>query len=336
MQITTIVLLMCLTLCGAVNVQATVESLDRSRTEFLLPLKLYGEHLIVVQGGLGGVPEQHLLIDTGAYPSAIDAEVAHKLRLKVNPGESRAFGRNIPAGATIIPQVEIGPIRAMGLPVIVEDLSKLSADLGIRIDALIGVDVLARVNFRVDYTEKELAFGAPDHLAFSAPIEPLRGMACVGVAIHGTVVRLLIDTGAAKTVLFTQRVPWLVAKAREDMRFTSLSGRLRLDEVRLDEVEIGGAKVAPGDVFLSDGANMAGMPFDGVMATRGGNFRRIAFDFENNIFSWDLDGTASPRRPLPNPQLTATQTGSTPAIAAAGSTADIQQDSLRGSGLESH
>ena len=216
----TTVLSLCLAMCGVVNVSAQ----NRTATLFLLPIKLYAEHLIVVQGGLGDLVERNLLIDTGTYPSAIDSEVARKLKLKVNRGESRALGQNIPAGAAIIPQIEVGPLRMQGWPVVVEDLSTISKALGVRVDALIGLDVLARASFQIDYVKKELSFGPPVQLAFTTPIVAEKAMAMVPMNIDGHVVRLLIDTGAAKTVLFTRRLPWLGSKSEWGKNFTSLSG----------------------------------------------------------------------------------------------------------------
>jgi|HubBroStandDraft_6_1064221.scaffolds.fasta_scaffold77956_2 predicted aspartyl protease len=301
MKKSTFVLSLWLTMFGVVNVFGA----SRSQTMFLLPLKLYGEHLIVVQGGLGNLADRNLLVDTGAYPSAIDIDVARKLKLQVKRGESRALGQNIPAGAAIISQVEIGPVQALGLPVVVEDLSALSAALGIRVDALIGLDVLARASFQIDYSGKELAFGPPVGLTFATPIEAERAMACVSMRISGHLVHLLVDTGAAKTVLFKQRVPWLASSQKAGQSFTSLSGRLVLNEVKASDAELGGIKIDARDVFLSDGANMAGMPFDGIMATWGAHLRKVSFDFEHDIFSWQADGVPAPGPQSPNSVITA-------------------------------
>jgi hypothetical protein len=81
---------------------------------------------------------------------------------------------------------------------------------------------------------------------------------------------------------------------------------------------------------------MAGMPFDGIMATWGGHFQKIAFDFETNRFSWEMDRAFLPPRPTPNTEVATSRSEAEPSNSSAGSTADIQQDALRGSGLDSH
>jgi len=298
----------CFLLAIAVNVSASVGS----RTEFILPLKLYGAHLVIVQGGLGGFGEQNLLVDTGAYPSAIDVEVARKLHLQVNPGKSRAVGQNIAAGGAIISQVEIGPVVAKGLPVVVEDLSALSRDLGVRVDGLIGLDVLARANFHIDYSEKELAFGDPDRLALAVPIESEAAMALVTMRINGHQIHLLLDTGAATTVLFAQRVPYLSGEKSREQRFTSLSGRFLLAKVKGAEAAIGSIQLDSENVFLVNGENMTAMPFDGIMATWTPQRRRIAFDFQHDVFSWSTD--EPPARSAPPATLTAEDKENAPAL----------------------
>lgn len=267
---------------------------------------------MVVRGGLGELGEQNLLIDTGAYPSAIDVEVARKLHLQVNPGKSRALGQNIAAGAAIIPQVEIGPVAAKGLPVVVEDLSPLSRDLGVRIDGLIGLDVLARANFHIDYVEKELAFGDPVRLALAVPIEAQSAMALVLMRVNGHDIHLLLDTGAATTVLFAQRVPYLAWDKYSGQHFTSLSGHLFLARVKSASAEIGALKIDAANVFLVDGSNMATLPFDGIMATWTQHRHRIAFDFEHSVFSWDSDEI--PPHTSPPATWTATSQQDAPAM----------------------
>ena len=336
MKSRTIVALLWLAMYGIVNVQGE----NRRQTEFLLPLKVYADHLIVVQGGIGEFGERNLLIDTGAYPSAIDWGVAQKLKLQVKQGQSRALGANIAAGATLVPEVEVGPLRAQNLPVVVEDLSRLSTELGIRVDALIGMDVLARSSFRIDYIDKEVAFGAPTHLAYSTPIEARKAMACVGMQVSGRVVYLLVDTGAARTVLFADRVPWLAGQPVMEKSYHGLAGRLALTPVNAKEVRLGDARIPAEDVFVSDVTNMHEYPFDGVMATWGAHFTRIAFDFEHDIFSWEMEQKRPPRQSTARSVLTATSQQGQPGIAVAdlpgGSGEDTSKDSLTGAGLESH
>src|SRR4029077_10712900 len=46
-----------------------------------IPIKLYQGYLIVVEGRLGNLEHQHLLLDTGTSPSMIDTKISAKLGL---------------------------------------------------------------------------------------------------------------------------------------------------------------------------------------------------------------------------------------------------------------
>jgi hypothetical protein len=277
-----------------------------ARNEYVVPLKLYDDHLIVVQGGLGGLPGRNLVLDTGAYPTVIDQEVARKLKLRVQREQMHVLERDLPAGSTVVPRVEVGPLLVGNLPVIVEDLSGLSAKVGMRVDGLIGLDVLSHMNFRIDYERKEVAFGARPRLRFSAPLEPRESMALLALEVNGHAVHLLIDTGAARTVLFTQRVPWLKTGGSLRRDFNNVGGKFALREVKADAVALGGAAIAPEGIFLSDATNMSSYPFDGFMSTRAAHFRQVAFDFEGGIFSWEPGTVAAPSRSGTNTDLSAT------------------------------
>ena len=45
----------------------------------VLPFKICGQQLIVVQGSIGQLEKRNFVIDTGAYPTVIDRELAGKL-----------------------------------------------------------------------------------------------------------------------------------------------------------------------------------------------------------------------------------------------------------------
>ena len=60
-----------------------------------VPFRLVDGWAIVVNGTLGGLPGQNLLIDTGTVPSAIHRRVARKLGLSGLPAELSLINRSI-------------------------------------------------------------------------------------------------------------------------------------------------------------------------------------------------------------------------------------------------
>jgi hypothetical protein len=64
--------------------------------------------------------------------------------------------------------LKIGPISSGEVPAGIGDLSYLQ---GARIDAIVGLDVLARASFRIDYKAHRLSFGPADRESAVAPMK---------------------------------------------------------------------------------------------------------------------------------------------------------------------
>ena len=250
----------------------------------VLPVKLYEGYLIIVQGTLGDLEKRNLVIDTGAYPSIVGRDIAKKLHLFGHSEELRVAAHNLNSQAASLPHLRVGPIQVENLRMMVQNLTPLSLKFGARIDAVIGLDVLAHSSFRIDYGEKKMIFGSVDPLPFSAPLRWKTFMACVEIRVNDHPTHLLVDTGAANILLFSQRMPWLKGHSGRVRDATNLGGDFELREVTLDSLELAGVNLGPRDILVSDTLNMSPYPFDGLMAT--GELRQIAFDFEHQQFSW--------------------------------------------------
>ena len=79
--------------------------------------------------------------------------------------------KSIQTRRVVLPSLLLGPIRAESLPVLTEDLSFLQKALGYKVDAIVGLDVLRKSSFTIDYRAKEMLFGPVESLTFSAPFE---------------------------------------------------------------------------------------------------------------------------------------------------------------------
>jgi len=171
-----------------------------------IPFETYRDYLIVVQGSLGGAQRLNFVIDTGTDPSVIDSRIAKKLHMAGVGGTLGVHDRVVAVQQAVLPSVQIGALRAAFLSVLVRDLAFLQKGLGIRIDALIGLDVLRRSNFTIDYPTKRIVFRAAPVVGASAPFQDTAPGLIVQMEVDGVPLHLILDTGASGMLLFQSRI----------------------------------------------------------------------------------------------------------------------------------
>lgn len=267
--------------------QANPAPLLLSRVE--VHFRLYRNYLIVVQGSLGLLDRLNFLVDTGANPTAVDQKIAKKLGLEGHPKQLDLLDQNVPVEAAVLPTLQLGPIRAESLPGIIQDLSPIEKNLGVRIDAIVRFGVLSTESFAIDYEAKKIVFGAIEALPFAVPFDTAPPKHTVLLRVGDQIVRLLLDTGAQDVLLFEcslrgrmRELPTHGVKqssSSEDMPFDT-------QEALLSGVRLGAANLGLMRVFVVPGKQSCGWDFGGVMGMSALGLREIAFDFERKVFSF--------------------------------------------------
>src|SRR5450432_1779775 len=135
---------------GGLSLWLSLAGLDAEPLKF----ELIEQYKIVVRGSIGPLEGLRLMIDTGANPSMVDRRVAKKLALHVEEGEFVAFGKKARVLTTVLPNIRLGTLHADAVPAGVGDLSFLNG-----VDVIVGLDVLSRGSFSIDYGERRLEFG---------------------------------------------------------------------------------------------------------------------------------------------------------------------------------
>ena len=263
-----------------------VLSAAESRTE--IPFKLYRDYTIIVQGSIGGLKKCNLLIDTGAVPSVLDRRVARKLRLAGTPEEVSVFTQSTQAQRVVLPDLRLGPIRAEAVSVLVRDLAFIEGGLGVRVDALVGLDVLGRSDFSIDYSAKKLIVGPVEPLGSAFPIKAGPGFVYATLLTQGQTFRLLVDTGANHLVLFDGRVQGRMTGLHPSGTKTTsnLGGDVMLKRVQLKEVRLGGNDFHALEAFLLDNSGKDTAGLDGLLGVRSLGLTRLGFDFARQTISW--------------------------------------------------
>ncbi len=266
-----------------------VRNLPGAPSHVEIPFKLYRDYLIVAQGSLGTIRGLNFLVDTGVNPTAVDRRIAKKLGLTGGRHKLALFNQSTQVAVAVLPGLQVGPIQAASVPVVIQDLSPFEEATGVRIDAIIGLGVLSLSSFSINYQSKKMVFGAIESSFFAVPFESGPPVLTVRAEVQDEPVRLLLDTGTTELVFFECQ---LHSRLRQlpigtTKRFVNGANKeLRLAEVWVPGLRLGvtGFGMQKGLSALDD-ANCA-RPFDGVIGITHLGLKWVAFDFEHRIFSW--------------------------------------------------
>ncbi len=256
-----------------------------------VPFTLYRNHLVVAAGQLGNMGKRNLLIDTGAIPTVVDEALAHELGLK--PVARPAQGMTVVGGVAetyyaVLQSLDLGPVHRESLLVAVANLSLLQASVGIRIDAIVGLDALAPSSFQIDYDAHKVLFG-PVHTAASAvPMLRDSRFAVIETQVNGSPVKLAVDTGTSEMVLFRNTLPKTIASlsSTTNIQVSNLAGDLLAPQIQLANFKIGDYDLSGSTALLTTVPNCC--DFQGILGITALRFKRVTFDFQHRLLSLEL------------------------------------------------
>jgi predicted aspartyl protease len=267
-----------------------VEPLARAYTD-AKPLRfdLYRDYLIVARGSVGSQKDLNFLLDTGANPTVLDRRVAQKLHLQEVPGVLTGVNGRVQAGLATVPSLQFGPIQRDNLGVVVEDLSFFSKAIPVRIDGVIGLDVVGQDPFEIDYTASRILFGHIPSLKNSLPLE-LRGeLPIVTAEVDRLSAHLVLDTGASSLILFAPKGPALISrvKASDIQKSSSMMGEFERNRVQLDSLTLGQEKFRRQPAFLVQSQWDGTRDFDGLMSPALLGITKLVIDVRRGVLEFD-------------------------------------------------
>jgi predicted aspartyl protease len=251
-----------------------------------IPLKACRGYLIVVEGRIGDLGDQNFLLDTGSNPSMIDRRVIEKLGVQGSPRQLSVFNSSIASERVTLPELQFGPVERRNLPIMVADFSPISRQLGTRIDAVIGLDVLGGANFSVDYARRRITFAALAE-PHTAPFVAGPQFMIVSLQNGPRLFHLLVDTGATELVLFREHL------RAADYQWTNatgtghnVSGSFRLGLIVLTRARIGSRDIGPQPALVTASRKEIGGELDGLLGLSCLRPKSISFDFEHGLIGW--------------------------------------------------
>lgn len=250
-----------------------------------IPVKVHQGYLITAKCSVMGQPDLTAVIDTGVTETAIDLRLARHLGLSMRRDAADFVTGEGVVQAVSIPELHLGPLHAESLAGIAVDLSRMERDFGVRPDVLIGMDVLHRANFTIDYKAQQLIFGAVSDLPHSARLLPNSRFALVDATVNKKPVRLQIDTGLSGFLVYAGRVTVRSNFPVVGARAVSVAENLRADTADV-LLEVGNWRDRNMTTSVIERSS-ASTVFDGLLGGRAIAHRKLSFDFEKSIVSWD-------------------------------------------------
>jgi predicted aspartyl protease len=275
----------CVVLCATLGF--TASAVGQKQTE--LPFRLIDGWAVLVQGTLGGVPNRAILIDTGAVPSVISKEMAKKLGLLGSAEQVSVMNRAIDVERVRVPKVQVGPVAADAFEMVAADLGAIERALHARLDAVIGLDLLARQNFAIDYKSKKLLFGravqSSDSVTFQLKHAAGGTYVLVPMESGGEKFQMLLDTGTKDVTLFRPRLKGSLQQIRlssEDVTVNA-GGSSQINKVVIPLVRLGSISRKQQDAYVWTTPEAELRDFDGMLGPTTLGAIAVEFDFDRNI-----------------------------------------------------
>ncbi len=247
---------------------------------------LYQGFCIVVHGSAGPLKKLNLFLDTGTIRSTFDSRIASKLNLRDTTTAGIVFmsGR-AKAEDAVLPSLQFGPVERSNLEIVIADISSLSRTLQVRIDAIVGLDVLGQMPFVIDYSARVIRFGPVPSLGVSVPVRVYGGLAVIDAEIDHRPVQLLFDTGASSLVVFKkENRPGSDADSAGHGK--ERIGEFESKQVWLRSLRVGLEEFRQEPALLAQNPKPAQIHFDGLMSPAALGMSRVSVDLDAGVLAF--------------------------------------------------
>jgi predicted aspartyl protease len=256
-----------------------------------IPFKLAQGFGIVVRGGIGQLNNLNFLVDTGAVPSVLSARVASRIGVTGTTGSFTLLQNDTQAMYLTVDDVRLGSIHVTGQPMVILDLARFEQLLGTRIDAIIGLDILARQSFAIDYKHGRITTGLSGLTRHVVPAEIYTVAGApywvLPISLGGQSLRVLLDTGADAFALFAGHIPKQILDLRGGTRIPSNQKETATRSPEPLLLILGDTPLKQQLAVVLEAPPGALQQIDGVLGPTALGITRIEFDSEHKCLRWD-------------------------------------------------
>lgn len=257
-----------------------------------VPFRLIDGWAIVVEGTLAGVPQCGMLIDTGAVPSVINRRVAKSMRLVGSAESLSLMNRSVDVDRVRVPRIQLGEIRVEALEMVSADLGRIEQALGIQLDAVVGLDLLARQNFTLDYRHRKLVFHVLNDPASAITFQIKQAGGGIYVVLPlesgGEILEVLLDTGTRDLTIFRSRLRGLkTLRTRSLYNNVNAGGNDLVEEIEIPSVSLGQLRRQRQRAIVEETSGKDVPGFDGLLGPISVGMRTLSFDFDRHLLSFD-------------------------------------------------
>ena len=249
-----------------------------------IPFDLYQGYFMVAHGSVGPLKNLNFFLDTGTSPTILDSRVAKRLDLNTEqPTIIAVLGGRAQGNEVDVPSLELGPLKRSDLEAVATDLSSFERFVPVRIDAIVGLEVLGQRPFVIDYPARVIRLGPAPPFPVSVPLRLDHGMAIFDVDIDHTQAHLLLDTGAESIILFTK------SPTREKAANNSKSqgiGNFENKQVWLRRLRLGTEEFRQRRALMTRNPKPSQLNYDGLMSPAALGISRVSIDLKGGVLAF--------------------------------------------------
>jgi predicted aspartyl protease len=248
--------------------------------------KLQRGFLIVVQASMSGA-QLDLLLDTGSARTILDERVVRHIGSDRSNTRIRAFGKSLAAERVELPELSWMGTTSERITVLSTDLGGFRRRTGVRVDGVLGLDLLRGHCLGIDYRSKrtDLTCNGSASPSTTVQLEEADGLIAATVRLGPHSLRLIVDTGADSIVLFRSSVPFTRHPASDWTTAAGAADDLPVRMIIPDLLLVGPARLVRTQVLLAD-APPLGASLDGLLGVTSLGASRVRLDLKGMTLSW--------------------------------------------------